>query len=42
MINHESFKKAIAELNKALGINVGFFDIYRYYDNSVCMLYEGK
>jgi len=42
MINHDSFTKAIEELNKALNINIGFFDVYKYYDNAVCMLYEGK
>lgn len=31
----------MAELNKALGINIGFFDVFKFYDNAVCMRYSG-
>ena len=42
IINDPSFQKAIASVSNVLKSNVTFWDIYKFYDNAVCMNYEGR
>lgn len=37
IVSNENFVKAIAEVSKAVGTNLTFYDIYKYYDNAECM-----
>lgn len=41
-MNDPDFQSAIAKLNTALGINISFTDVFKFYDNHVCMLYDGR
>jgi hypothetical protein len=42
IISDPSFQEAIAKVNAALKTNLTFWDIYKFYDNAVCMTYEGR
>lgn len=42
MMNDPDFQSAIAALNSALNISIGFTNVYKFYDNHVCMLYDGR
>lgn len=42
MINDPDFQSAVAALNNALQANIPYTDVYMYYDDYVCMTYEGR
>ena len=42
MVNDQSFASAISSVRAALNITVDFWDVVKFYDNSVCMTYEGR
>lgn len=37
IVNNVNFVNAITEVSKAVGDNLTFYDIYKYYDNAECM-----
>lgn len=39
IVNDLSFQKAITSLSNVLKTNLTFWDVYKYYDNAVCMNY---
>ena len=41
-MNHPNFTNALGALGQALKKNVTFFDIERYYDSAICLIYLSK
>ena len=39
IINDPSFQKAIANVSRIIGLNLTFWDTYKYYTNAECMHY---
>ena len=42
IVNNPNFTETVSRVNQALGTdNLGFFDLYKFIDNAMCMQYLG-
>jgi hypothetical protein len=42
IINDPAYVQAIESVGKVLNTTLSFWDLYKYYDNAVCMTYDGR